>query len=1275
MPAVIVSREKELRLRACIPHVFFGLIASTSIFSTAASAQGGIQQFEGHVSDPSGAAIPGATVTIHNEATGVDVVAKTTGAGDYTAPYLKPGTYTISVKLAGFKEVSKTNIHLDVDQTSKMDFSLPPGEVSETVSVNADAVQIELSKADRGEVIDNERIEEEPSNGRQVLDLFALSPGAIQSNSPQYTRQQDNVSQNLQANGVSINAVAENIDGATNDNAGNYMGYNPPLDSVGSFKVVLNAYDASYGRSAGAAVDISLKSGTNSIHGDLYEFARRGWLDSDNWIYDYSTSLYNQTPVGAAPPLINHKRDQFGAEVDGPVVIPHLYNGKDKTFFLMQWEQSYESSPSSTPTINSVPNPAWLTGNFAGAQYFNTVTQKLAPLTIYDPLSPLTSFVDVDGKTKTMHSPFPGNIIPQNCTPIPPATACSHLDPVGVALANYYAGVPGNTNPGAGFAPFQNNLYYIQVQTFVTRNGTVKLDQVFGPHDRGTLRWGGYEAYNITNPNGIPASDPANEIASQVQPSELQFALDEVHTFSPNLLLDNKAIVSTYKQGLTYGTRGNYLSQLGFSQNLINNATIKNMIPYITATSNLGGSGFVPLSYNTPGRRNISHEVAYEPSLTYIRGRHSIRAGLDLRLLQYTTTAPNLPSTTPVNSQNLDLNFTPTFTGELGPGYAYAPGLTAGNSIASLLIGDPASGSIGTPTAPFYSQHYEAPWVQDDWKVTPKLTLNIGVRYDLLGARTERHNQLTSAFNTTSPSTISVANLPAGLQLLGGLTYAGVNGAPRGAYAMGLNHVQPRFGAAYAVSSRTSLRLGFGEFFVNDETVNTGNGFSTSTSYNSSLNNGITPYGHLSDPFPSYVAATGASLGLATGAGGSLSFVNPNLQIPSVWISSVSLEQQLSSRDILDISYSSSRAYSLPGNDDINHVSEAFYAQCDVERGGNRQLCDGTTSPAQVVNPFQNNAAFKGTSYITNATISSSAFTRPFPQFTSVTETNLPLVHTWYNSMQVVASHNVARSFTLHFAYTWAKNMQAGNIIDTVNRVYGRSLMATDVKNALTFSGVYYLPFGRDRTFFGQSSRLLNAAIGGFEVAPYYVYSGGVPWFPSSTAYPSGTNFRILSPLYVTQHDLPIDGTHTYKRLQGVSPCVGYEDSDTPGLIHPGPTYTASGCTNYAIIRQESNPSSSFANDYSVQQNIVYTGVRLPAQHQFDASVSKRIAYNERINLQLRVDVFNLLNHPNWSQVSGTGQNLYSIDPTSSNWGTIQKGPQGPTNFSRELQLSGKLVF
>ena len=1232
-------------------------------FSGKSAAGQGIQQFEGHVADSSGAAVPGAAVTIHNEGTGIDVKVTTTGAGDYTAPYLKPGLYTITAELAGFQKISKAHVSLEIDQTSKQDFLLPAGNVTESVTVDAEGSQIELAKADRGEVIEIERIEELPLDGRNALELFALSPGTQITINPLFQRQQDNVNQGLIVNGVTINPAAQYIDNITNDNAGNYTGYNVPLDSIGQFKVVLNAYDASYGRSAGSAVNVSVKSGTNNIHGTVYEFALRPFLDASTWAYDYSRAGTNA----------KHRRDQFGVQLDGPIVIPHVYNGRDKAFFELQWDQSYESLPASAPTITSVPNPAWLTGNFQGATYFNTTTNSLQPLIIYDPLSPLTTFVDpIDGKTKTTHQPFPNNIIPTTCTPIAPSTRCSTINPIGAALAQYYNGITPNFNPGVGFAPYQNNLQFIQVETDISRNGTVKLDYNFSDKDRASLRWGGFERADINNPNGIPASDPANEIASQIQPDELQFALEEVHTFSPNFIMSNKAIVSTYKQSLLYGTRGDYLNQLGFSSNFVNQAFTKNMIPYIAPTSNLGGAAFTPLSFTTPGRRNIAHELAYEPDVTYVLGRHTVRAGVDLRLLQYTTSAPG---------QNNQFAFTNTFTGALGPGYAYATGYTSGNAIASLLIGDPSSGSSGNQVNPFYSQHYVGLWAQDDFKLTSKLTLNVGVRYDLLGARTERHNQVTGAFNSTVVNAAdALVTNRAGLsgQLLGGLSFAGVNGVQRGAYATNLANFAPRFGAAYAFSDRTSLRFGFGEFFINDESVNGGAGFSSTTNYTNSPDNGLTPTGNLANPFSSFVPVLGPVGGTATGLGGALTFVNPNYQIPNVWQYSASVEQLLTKRDTVDISVSSTRGHGLPGNDDLNHISAAYQAKCDVNRGaanGDRiKYCDGANgTPAQMMNPFAGLTPFSGTSYFTNTMIATSNFSRPFPEFTSITETNLNLIHTWYNSLQVTAAHKASRDLTLHFAYTWSKNMQSGAIIDTVNRIIQRQLVGNDRKSVVTLSGVYYLPVGRGKALLGHTNRFVDALIGGYEVAPSYQYLSGEPWILGNNVI-QGTNFVQNASIgqHITQ--LPFDAGHLYNRLRAASPCVGVKDQDT-GIITPGnpANYTANGCNSFPIYRLNSA--------YSVQQNVVYSGVRYPGTVYFDASISKRFTYNDHVSFQIRLDANNALNHPNFSYGTGAFSNQTSVpdaitnDPTSNNFGTIQKGPESPGNLPREIQLAGKLFF
>jgi hypothetical protein len=1305
--AILSARKEKSIVTAWASSALLALLFCLVMLSRPAAAQTG-QQFVGHVQDSSHASIAGATVTLHNEGTGEEIVVKTTGAGDYTIPYLKAGTYTITAEKGGFKAVSKTHVELHTDQSSKIDFALPVGDITETVTVSGGGAQIELSKADRGEIIDAERVQEMPTDGRNVLELFELSPGTINNHNPQFTRPQDNVAGDLYVNGNAVVSapVQENIDGATNDNSGGYLGYPPPPDSVAEFKVVINPYDSSYGRAGGGAIDISLKSGTNKVHGDLYEYARRPYLDAQSYQFDYNASLPNQCPPlpaaqpsGCIPAGIpsRHKRDQFGLEVDGPVVIPHVYNGKDKTFFTFQWEQAYENLPSTSGTTSSIPNPDWLTGNFGstatnplGAEFEFTpasaaknlrnlcpgVSKCPVPLGIFNPTSGVVTMTDPnDGSKKPAHAQFAGN----NCGAIGVPITCMipGTDPVGLAIGQYYKQITPNFNPGPGYAPYQNNYYFLPVEYDISRNFLAKIDQNFGPKDRATVRFEYYERYDTNQNNGIPTANLGNQESFQVQPKDNNYAIDEIHTFSPNFILDNKVTLLNGKQGLFSGSRNpNILSLLNMSQHYIQNAFYTNIFPSISVSNPFGliGIGGGPAGYS------ISHNLAYQPSFTYIRGRHTIRGGLDMRLTQFANPGGG--------SSNQSLSYTNNFTQQYASN-GDVTGYTSGSGYAAMILGDPNGAGIKYSIDVFYSQHYYAPWLQDDWKITPKLTLNLGVRYDLLTPRTERHNKLNYAFDTTDLSPVDAQlTTHAGLNgpLLGGITFAGVNGAPRGAYAINLLNIQPRFGAAYAVSSRTSLRAGFGEEFINNEDNDSSNGFSSSaTGYNNVVNDGpgspcgattITgntcPYGHASDPFPAYVQPTGSSLGLATTIGSSVNFKDPHYQVPSVWEYSVSLQQLLTRRDTLEIAYSGTRAYNLLDSLQLNNVSAAWNARCDVERTGYfgqpitqsaRQNCDNSgtalcpglpcAGPSQISNPFYKVPAFNGTgSYSTSSTISSGISTRAFPQFTGVSQDSSPFVHSWYNSLQVSASHNVSKSLTLHAAFSWSKAMKAGQVIDSVNGVFGRSISSNDTPIVVTFSSVFYLPVGRGKTFMPNANRVVDALVGGWEISPLYVYTEGKPWSP-------GNNWEYNSPIGIKAHDLQPDGTHAYKRLQGVTSCVAYKDTDTGAIIN-GKNYAAAGCTAPALVR--------VPNGYAINHNIVYWGVRTGAIHEFDASLSKHFAWNQRANLQLRLDAFNILNHPNWN-------NGFSSDPTSVDWGTFGKGPNGPGTPVRDLQISGKVSF
>jgi hypothetical protein len=1264
------------------------------MFSIVVSHAQTTQQFTGHVTDSTGAVIPDAAVVAHNQETDVDTKTVTTSAGAYTIPYLQPGTYNITVTKTGFKTAIKTDILLYIDQTSTMDFPLSVGSTTEAITVNASAAQIELSKSDRGEIIDAERIAELPLDSRNPYLLFNLSPGVYNSSSAQYPRPFDFVTDNMTANGAP-QPISLSIDGITNDTGrasrvgfGTNPGIVPSVDSLSEFKVVLGAVDASYGQGAGNSMDLGFKTGTKRLHGVLDYYKRASWLDAYSFQSKYNAAVANQTNPSVFTAAIkpSHGRAQYSLEFDGPVVIPHLFNGKDKLFFTVSYEYMKDALPDNFYNYADIPNPAWVGGNFAGAQFWDGTTKNLQPLIIYDVTTPLTSIHDPNDTptsgNKMAHAAFPGNVVPLN-----------RMDPIGKAMLGYLAGITPNYDSGVGFTPWTRNWANLAVEHDIWKNGLVKVDYTMSDKDRLSIRWNGQARWQQKNNNpGWPSSatyySHINDSEHQIQPKGETGSIQWTHTFSPNLLFDFHTTLMTLETARVAGPTVNApadLAALGFPTSFASQIPNYSRFPYIS----WGGTN---IGVNSFGDNWRDHALDFLPTLTYIHGQHSIRTGLDIQLQQAAT----------IGGGGDQWNFTNNFTNEFYNSNE-ASGYTSGSAYASGLLGYMNDGTIPVNVSDFESQKYVAPWVQDDWKVTPKLTVNLGFRWDFQMPRTVRNNIMTGAFNTSVVNPIATGLTQ---MLVGGPTYAGVNGAPRTAYAMNRREWQPRIGFAYAIKPTLSVRGFIAKNYIRNNNINGTQGYSASTNYTNSVDApaalGSQPYtiddgfGHapgLANPYAHVNQPLGSSQGYLSNIGNGWNWYSPKFQSQSLWNYSLILEAALTKRDVVSVSYVGNYSGDLPVNDNINHPAAAFYQQCNGEVAGwkttlfgaavpVRQICDNQTINNQfnnvgyIANMFKGLPIFNdGAGYYGNTNFSRADLTRPFFGWWDLNEYGVSNnSRSWYNAETVSVKHQASNDVSLYFNYTHQKAISEGSWLDTTYRVMNRQMSTgNSIKHTINVSGVVYLPFGRNRHVFTNVNRVVDEAINGWEISPVLEYYSGTPWRPGNT-----WEWITSAPMGVAKTTLPVDSIgHSYKRIRGVNPCVGSINADNNGVVVPSAAAVQANCPGAATA---STNGTSFgaaymqAGNYALPRNVVDFGITQPGAVRFDLAVAKNFAipglpkavFSEKTNLQLRVDMLNAANHPVWDMG-------YNGTTSSDNWGTISKGPSAPNLNPRYLQLSARL--
>ncbi|MBI3683891.1 MAG: carboxypeptidase regulatory-like domain-containing protein, partial [Acidobacteria bacterium] len=821
-------------MRAQFVVLAFLLAAGSSVL-LAQSYQG---EIVGAVTDVSGSLIPEAQLSLIQMDTGRQQAARADAQGRFRFLQLPPGRYRLEVQHPGFRK-SQQSLTLEVGSRALVDVALQVGELTESVVVSEEAPLVEAASGAVGMLVDNSRITSLPLNGRNAFELVALSPGVIPTGS---FGQSDPWDKRAPASfSASGGRGLDNdllLDGAsaTVGSELNLAAFSPALDAIQEFKVQLNSYAAEFGRSQGAVVNAVTRAGTNRFHGSAYDYLRNDNLDANNFFNN-----------AGGRPKADLRWNQFGGTLGGPVVMPRLYDGRNRTFFFVSYEgMRYARGLSS---LLRVPTSVERGGDFS-----QTVDARGLLVPIYDPSS---TRPDPARPNRYLRSPFPGNRIP-----------AGSLNPVAARVAPFYP-LPNQKElfPAAPNFYFGGNFVYGSDQTLV------KLDHSFSERHRLSFR---YSHASDDRRNPLSYGNIASPVLGPNQEASQTALLEHTWLLRPTLVANLKLNFLRYGNTIaTYGAGYKFADELGMPRSLEDQSDF----PMFPAFNVVG----MPVGF-APGPPMVrTRPFSWNPtgSLSWVRGAHGLKFGFDYRAIYANNFIPQAPSG--------NYTFTPGVTGGPDPD---ATGPT-GSALASFLLGVPANGSFGKSLALALRNSYTAFYVQDDWRVNARLTLNIGLRWDNEGSFTERYDRLTyldlgspnpiaaaananysrilGQLRASAPATAAV--LPATLDLRGGLGYA--TPEARRQMAPDRNNFAPRFAFAYALSPRWVVRGGFGIFYTPQTgfavaAAGLAQGYEAVTRV-SGLGADRTPVVTLSNPFPAgLVQPAGKSLGLATDNGGSI---------------------------------------------------------------------------------------------------------------------------------------------------------------------------------------------------------------------------------------------------------------------------------------------------------------------------------------------------------------------------------------------------------------------
>ncbi|MDX1983268.1 MAG: carboxypeptidase regulatory-like domain-containing protein, partial [Bryobacteraceae bacterium] len=992
----------------------------------------------GIVSDPSGAAVAAAQIQATERNTGAKYETTSGADGAYTLPFLTPGPYTLTAEVSGFKKFIQDGITVGTNQRLSVDIVLQLGSQVETVTVSADVAMLQTASASVGQVIGETQIASMPMNGRTPLTLAQLAYGVTPSSDPRFTRPFDNAGPSgFSMGGGQAQSNELLLDGSPDMTRNRRVAYNPPVDSVQEMKVEAFQPDAAYGNTGGGTVNVVMKGGTNDFHGSLYEFHQNQRLKGTPF---FTNAAGQKKPVT--------RFNQYGLTVGGPIILPKLFNGKNKLFFFFGYEGIRQSEPE--PTFSTVPTEAQRGGDFS--QLLN-VSSAYA---IYDPTTGVTE------GSRIRRQPFAGNRIPAN-----------RLNTVS---RNFLQFLPSPNFAGA--ADGTNNYF----------NNAVRSDTFFSY--LGRMDWNVSDRHKLflsarTNDRVENRGNRFSNIATGNFLSRVNWGvtLDDVYTVAPTLFLNTRVNWTRFVEGSTRPHDGFDFTTLGLPASL-KSASTRLVLPRIDFSNftDFGDSG---------GDRTPFDSYQIFLAATKIAGSHMLKFGADLRTQRESSNGFG-------NSSGL-YQFNQNWT--RGP-LDNSPNAPLGQDVAAFMLGLPTGGSFDVNATRTQSAKYLAFFLQDDLRVSNSLTLNLGLRYEKETGTIERWNRAARGFDPTAALRITnaakaayaanpAAILPASqFNPVGGILFA--DPGNRTIYGTPNNAISPRFGFSWAppkLGGKTVIRGGIGIFYNTAGTFGIQQpGFSQTTPLVATLDNFLTPASTFSNPFPNGIQQpVGSSLGVNTFLGQSVRYVNRNLDQASNLRWNFNIQRELAQNLLFEIGYMGSRADNLPVDRELNFVPDQFLSSSP---GRDQPTIDRLS--ALVPNPFRN--LLPGTG-LNGANIAAENLLRAYPQFSGnggVREDSQTVGYSNFHTLQVRLDKRFASGVQFLTNFQWSKFLEAtGRLYASAPDLEYR-IAGEDRPFRFVFSSTYELPFGRGKRF-ASESRWADRVIGGWQMAGIFNLQAGAP--------------------------------------------------------------------------------------------------------------------------------------------------------------------------------------